>query len=252
MGRKLILFLFLLISSLSYGQGWNSGFFVQTSDFNPLDLNPVLYLRADTGVTESGGAVSQWDDLSGNGNNATQTTGSVQPTLQTTGINGLPSLNFDGTDRMTTPTFGNTITECTIAVVTKISSLDNIAPTFFAQLSGVRNKRYFAQSTTSFLTDGGTTNVSLLFDHLNQTAISIITLESPNNGTIIINKVNTASSTVVNVTSSNLGFVIGDWSSGGGRGITGLLSEFIVFDYVLNNNEIGQLESYLNNKYAAY
>lgn len=58
--------------------------------FNPLDLNPILFLRAsDTGtITESAGKVSQWDDQSTSGNNAVQATAAVQPSTGVDTING--------------------------------------------------------------------------------------------------------------------------------------------------------------------
>ena len=41
--------------------------------------------------------VSQWDDLSGTGNNATQGTSANQPLYNTDVINGFPAINFNGT-----------------------------------------------------------------------------------------------------------------------------------------------------------
>lgn len=66
--------------------------------FNPLSLSPALWLDAsDTStITESGGAVSQWDDKSGNDYHATQSTGANQPTTGTRTQNGLNALDFDG------------------------------------------------------------------------------------------------------------------------------------------------------------
>ena len=49
-------------------------------------------------ITSSGGAVSQWNDKSGNGRNATQGTGSEQPALVSAAQNGLDVLRFDGAD----------------------------------------------------------------------------------------------------------------------------------------------------------
>lgn len=45
-------------------------------------------------ITESGGAVSQWNDKSGNNNHATQAVGSQQPTIRTAAQNGLNTLRF--------------------------------------------------------------------------------------------------------------------------------------------------------------
>jgi len=49
-------------------------------------------------ITESGGAVSQWDDKSGNGRNASQPSSVLQPTYLPTGFNGKPTLETDGSD----------------------------------------------------------------------------------------------------------------------------------------------------------
>ena len=53
-----------------------------------------VWLRADAGVTSSGGLVLGWADQSGNGNDATQADSSASPVLKTNVINGLPALNF--------------------------------------------------------------------------------------------------------------------------------------------------------------
>lgn len=54
---------------------------------------------SDTGtITESSGSVSQITDKSGNGNHASQSTGSQQPITGTRTINSLNALDFDGTD----------------------------------------------------------------------------------------------------------------------------------------------------------
>lgn len=71
--------------------------------FNVLGV-PSLELWLDANdtstITESGGSVSQWSDKSGNGNHATQGTGSAQPTTSTRAINGLNALDFDGGDSL--------------------------------------------------------------------------------------------------------------------------------------------------------
>ena len=60
-------------------------------------LGMALWLRADRGVTANGGHVSEWLDQSGNQMDALQTAGNARPTLLPTGLNGLPTLDFDGT-----------------------------------------------------------------------------------------------------------------------------------------------------------
>lgn len=55
-----------------------------------------LWLDAAVGVTSSGGFVSSWADLSGNGRDAVQATGAKQPSITT--IDGFAALSFDGVD----------------------------------------------------------------------------------------------------------------------------------------------------------
>ena len=54
-----------------------------TCDFNPSQITSSLWLDAQdqTTITESAGAVSQWDDKSGNANHVSQGVGALQPTI---------------------------------------------------------------------------------------------------------------------------------------------------------------------------
>lgn len=72
-----------------------------STPFTPNSIpNNVLWLDAsDTStISQTGGSVSQWNDKSGNGNNATQGTGANQPITGTRTVNGLNVLDFDGTN----------------------------------------------------------------------------------------------------------------------------------------------------------
>ena len=55
----------------------------------------ILWLANNAGVVMNGSSVSQWDDLSGSGNNASQSQGASQPTI-VSGNNGQKALHFDG------------------------------------------------------------------------------------------------------------------------------------------------------------
>ena len=77
----------------------NQALTVATASFVPTDIAGLVawYDASDAGsITESSGAVSQWDDLSGNGYHLTQSTGSLQPTTGTRTQNGLNVLDFAG------------------------------------------------------------------------------------------------------------------------------------------------------------
>ena len=57
-----------------------------------------LWLSADSGVVESGGIVTQWNDLSGNNNHAIQPNTSKRPTLLLQELHHKPVIQFDGLD----------------------------------------------------------------------------------------------------------------------------------------------------------
>jgi len=73
----------------------------RASGFNPKSITGLkiwLDIANSGSLTRNGSAVSQVNDLSGNGFHATQTTANNQPTYQATGFNGKPTLYFDTTD----------------------------------------------------------------------------------------------------------------------------------------------------------
>lgn len=77
------------------------------SGCDPRDISDlVLWLDASdlSTIAQTGGNVSQWDDKSGQGNDAVQGTGSAQPTTNNLTQNGLNVIEFNGTsDFMTIP-----------------------------------------------------------------------------------------------------------------------------------------------------
>jgi hypothetical protein len=71
----------------------------KASGFDPKSISGLAqWLDANDSATLTlvSGAVSQWDDKSGNSRNATQTTANNRPT--TTTVNGRTALSFDGTN----------------------------------------------------------------------------------------------------------------------------------------------------------
>ncbi len=66
-------------------------------------VHPALWLRADKGVTQSSGKVSQWDDQSGYLNHHYQATSGNQPDFQTSEANFNPNLYFSGNQWVADP-----------------------------------------------------------------------------------------------------------------------------------------------------
>ena len=92
------------LSAQSGAGTWDATFRVRgmsgrSSFFLPTQLqNCLVWLRADLGITINSlnGNVSGWSDLSGNGNNASQSTAAAQPPLNLAAVNGLPAIQGDG------------------------------------------------------------------------------------------------------------------------------------------------------------
>jgi hypothetical protein len=58
----------------------------------------LLWLRADEGVTEANGSVVEWADQSGNNSNASQAVTNLQPIRVGAGAAGAVAISFDGVD----------------------------------------------------------------------------------------------------------------------------------------------------------
>ncbi|WP_420318828.1 T9SS type A sorting domain-containing protein [Ekhidna sp.] len=78
----------------SNGEYFTIGGDVQTSAPGGVSSGLTLWLRADDGVTSSGGLVSNWSDKSGNTNNAFQGNTASQPALVSTDLNTHDVINF--------------------------------------------------------------------------------------------------------------------------------------------------------------
>lgn len=82
-----------------------------TNGFNPIALgNLKAWYKADAGVTLNGSTVSAWADQSGNGYNLSQATAANQPTFVSNSQNGLPAIQFDGTNDILSIATGSNIT----------------------------------------------------------------------------------------------------------------------------------------------
>lgn len=66
-----------------------------SAQFTPLSIAGLqLWLDAGQGITLNGSNVSQWNDLSGNGNHAVQLNAGYQPAYVTNQLNGKPIIRF--------------------------------------------------------------------------------------------------------------------------------------------------------------
>jgi hypothetical protein len=135
-----------------------AGYWLVPPSFAPTDIAGLqVWLKAD-GIAgkADGDPISQWDDLSGHGQNAVQVTGSKQPTYKTAIQNGLPVVRFDGVDDFMQATGVNVAQPDTIFAVAKTSTLG----TFVNVLDGQTTRQAISKWNTDVLAvHGGTTDV---------------------------------------------------------------------------------------------
>ncbi|MBC7472248.1 MAG: DUF2341 domain-containing protein, partial [candidate division SR1 bacterium] len=212
-----------------------------------------------TGQTVDGASVSTWEDKSGNGNNAVQTISANQPTFQSGGINGKPSVRFNGAANTIIGTQNNLILNSSFTnyIVSKISG----------------NGLYYEHSTDSNSNPDSsylysTSDYSSFVKRSGQSSAKVIgTNWGSNNTPQIINQtyagnntdhnlyLNGTSQTLTNPIASN---VTGSASAPffiGGRStntfsITGDISEVITLGNNVASTQRTIIDNYLSAKYA--
>jgi len=245
-------------------------------NFTPLHLSPQLWLDAsDTStITESGGAVSQWNDKSGNGYNFSQGTAAAQPTTGVTLQNGLNVLNFDGGDNLLAANasdwkFLHDGTDYIIAVAARITSNTGGYMGNMEGGSGQTGVYLFKTGTSIFHYVRNDPNIVLLNTPSNivDTSFRVVSvLSDPDNATAVnrsrifvdrglqnANSTNTAAPS-----SSNPGqvFRVGSMVTNAGASVffmTGSIAEIIIVSgsAAIESNRI-LLRDYLNNKWRMY
>ena len=209
------------------------------ASFSPLDLSPVLWLDTTLStITSIGGAVSQIDDLSGNGNHFKQGTASLQPTDDTATINGLIALDFlsDSMIPDTPITFAG---DFTYAFVLKhdVASLDAFAG------NAIVSNDYFTEWTGVFrynLAGAGQVTTALAFPTATDTLIII-----RRTGSDVISELNGTEETESAYTSgtttfSEIGSASGipDWD--------GAMSHVLLVPSYVTGDDFTALKSYIN------
>jgi hypothetical protein len=121
----------------------------RSSPFTPASIAGLqLWLDASDAstITQSGGTVSQWNDKSGNANNAAQATGSMQPTYVTNSFNGLNSLLFNGTsDLLLIPEISST--QMTVFVTDIANTTASFAGGFISDNNAASYFGYYLNDT---------------------------------------------------------------------------------------------------------
>ena len=229
----------------------------------------------ETGITNSsgtfqlddGGAISSWNDINIRSNpkiNLTQATALNQPTYKQVGINGLPSISFNGSSGILlnstiVPLLAGHKNYSLILVWRANSTTAAAGQNLISQSNAVVGANDMASFSilSSGLSgfSGGTNNYTPTAVIPNTNYISIITVNdtlATNNISVYTNSNTAITGSSTAPTTLNLG--AGRFSIGARVDSTqffgGLISEAIVFDRTLKIDEVRAVNNYLSKKYA--
>lgn len=214
-----------------------------------------LWLRSDLGVTSSSGSVSKWDDVSGSGNNATQSVSGNRPTFAANSVNGFPAVTFASSQYFALPAgFSDFTGGASIFVILRPTSVAAGARILDLGNGTASNNLQLQEPSTNgaalyAFNGSGSTNVTAS-SALNLSQFQL--LEAVHNGsasgTIFTNAVSQATNSLnnfLNVTRSNN--FIGQ-ASGGGNNYIGQIAELMLFNRGLTSAERAAVEAYLINR----
>lgn len=223
-----------------------------------------LWLDADDAatITDTAGAVSQWDDKSGLNNHATQSTEASKPTTGSRTVNGLNVIDFDGVDDW----LGLTVqpitgTEARTVIIMMLAdnaasnnygvSLSdtggsggtyNVTPEIALRINNAN--RIFG---TSAIEDGVTPGIILFTNHANSTLeLNANNFQPYKNGALLSGGSSVSPETLVNTDSGSP--AIGAQFGGSNR-LNGIIGEIIIYDKVLSAVERSEIDHYLGEKW---
>lgn len=229
-----------------------------TPSFAPTNVpNLQLWLdAADTSsITSVVGAVSQWNDKSGNGNHATQGTGSAQPTTGLNSQNGKNVINGASGDYMLLPSALYSITNAdnTIFSVARRTAETGSLARIINATEGGSSRMYLQYSATAGAVNylNATSAAATAAGSSGNTNTNFQIIRGRLNGTLLGISVNSATPSTSNTGSYENGtdalaifaqptpanYLIGD------------IAEILIYNRSLSNAECSQIETYLGNKW---
>ena len=252
------------IPDLNYTiSGWKHNDASLVIGTNPLAFGLKLWLDASDSstITHSSNAVSQWNDKSGNNHHVSQATADKKPTTDSSLLNGLNTLNFDGSDYLQASSSNiknENQTWVFIASVEATGSVDNTADSMISygnwidgswELRGHDGYRFFgkvAKDGTTITTSNssssdlrGTTQLySITFDRTNSK------LSAWRNGTVFDNAV-----TDTRALLQNNKITIMANRSGVPKSLKGTFAEVLCFTSASSTDRL-EIEGYLAHKWG--
>lgn len=236
--------------------------------FLPSDHDSLKLWLYGEKISTSGGFVTSWLDQSGNGHNATQSTGSYQPSYIASGIAGHPIVHFDSiNDFLTCGTALGKPANYTIFIVFRMVNI-NITQTACGSLDApgtltkswgaVKNnsttpgKLFYTFSDGSNVSQGNTSaavftnNTFGIYTEMYTTGQNACEVWS--NGISKAITIGTPSATTNSGTAYD--FCLGRFGAYNGVYLHGDIAELIVYSTSFTTTQRAMVEIYLSNKYA--
>ena len=219
-----------------------------------LQTGLILRLRAGLGVVASGSPtyVSLWNDLSGQGNNASGTSGS-QPTFVYSGANFLQAVKFNGSSQfLSFPSLSTTFSGLTMFAVLQPSAITASARIIdFGQGSSGNDILFQIAASGSngqFWTYSGTSGTyAQSASALNAgQPVLLDAVQSGNSATFNVNGMpGTTNSSMNSIPSVTLSSNFLGQASNGGNYYPGQISEVLLYSTALTSSQIMAIEAYL-------
>lgn len=243
--------------------------------FQPIDISGcTLWLDAadNTTFTYSGANITQWNDKSGNANHASNSTGTMLPTLGTSSVS-LPAVDFNSAYLMNNNAFGLSNMSVFVVGEERATNASNVYSGIivFKGISGGPNAgttEDYAQTNAILIATPNstetTTNLQVYaqlppFPQLSGTGgngywtyrLYEVFIRTGTASEIFLNGTSNASYTLKNRTGNSVGYLLSARQFNGSFTVGRLKhSEVLSYDRVLSTSERQQVESYLANKWA--
>lgn len=213
--------------------------------------NLAAWYDANRGVTyDSLFRVSQWNDLSGNGRHASQSTGSKQPLLLlgANGINGNRCIQFDNSDDSVACSTGPNLSQpVTFIMFLRYDTLEATGQTAFQTATTGAMQHYVSPGTFVHLFQAGVTANSGHTAAAN-TSYVISVIFNGASSSYYVNGVLTASGVNCGANVIN-GIRIGNNSSET-QGVSAKMGELLIFNAALSSSDRQLIEQYLLDKWV--
>jgi hypothetical protein len=210
---------------------------------------PYAWYKADVGVTESGGEVTQWDDQSGNDRHLLVGGGATSPNYISSGINSLPSIEFAEDMNLQLANDDTTI-KTIVSVVRTAPTIEGYQAIVECSGGGLYTSLVADEFGSYWKGFTSYTNLNSESDYI--LSVRIAPDYDANAGGDTFGYVNDTSYTATGAGFQGRSNITVGNNDQFNQPINGYISELILFDVILTEEQLLSYISNMNTKYAIY